>query len=52
MVSEEEKEEENDVENERQKLTELGVDNTWDILTSGDKKEKKTKAKKPFRGFN
>ncbi|MHA2121793.1 MAG: hypothetical protein ACW990_11365 [Promethearchaeota archaeon] len=51
-MSEEEKEKENSVENERQNLTELGLDNKWDILTSGDKKEKKSKEKKPFRGFN
>ncbi|MHA2397970.1 MAG: hypothetical protein ACXADU_03660 [Promethearchaeota archaeon] len=51
-MSEEEKEEENNIEDERQKLAELGIDNTWNILTSGEKKEKKPKEKKAFRGFN
>ena len=52
FVSEEEKEEEeNFKEEEKQKLKELGVDNTWDILTTGEKKRKEPK-KKPFRGFN
>ena len=47
-MSEEEKKEEEDMENERQKLTELGVNSTWDLLSSGEKKELE---KKTFIGF-
>ena len=47
-MSEEENEEEEDsldqeeysVDEERQKLSELGVDNTFDLLTTGEKKRK------------
>jgi hypothetical protein len=57
-MSEEENEEEEDsldqeeysVDEERQKLSELGVDNTFDLLTTGEKKRKEPE-KKPFRGF-
>lgn len=49
-MSEEEKKEE-DMENERQKLTELGVNSTWDLLSSDEKKEKKELEKKTFIGF-
>ncbi len=52
MSEEEKKEEEEDNENERQKLTELGVNNTWDLLSSDVKKEKKELEKKTFIGFN
>jgi hypothetical protein len=45
-------ENENVTEDERKKLKELGVDSTWDILTSGEKKKEESKAKKPFRGFD
>lgn len=53
-MSQNEKEDENteESENERKKLDELGVDNTWNILTSGEKIKKETKEKKDFRGFN
>jgi hypothetical protein len=50
-MSEEEKKEEEDMENERQKLTELGVNSTWDLLSSDEKKEKKELEKKTFIGF-
>jgi hypothetical protein len=50
IVSEEEEKEEF-IEEEKEKLKELGVDNTWDILTTGEKKKKDVE-KKPFRGFN
>jgi hypothetical protein len=36
---------------EREKLSELGVNNTFDLLTTGEKKRKEPE-KKPFRGFN
>jgi len=51
-MSENEKDEENNIEDERKKLAELGIDNTWNILTSSEKKEKKPKENKAFRGFN
>jgi len=50
-MSEEEKKEEEDMENERQKLTELGVNSTWELLSSDEKKEKKELEKKTFIGF-
>ena len=50
-MSEEEKKEEEEMENERQKLTELGVNSTWDLLSSDEKKEKKELEKKTFIGF-
>ena len=51
-MSEEEKEEEElSLENERKKLKELGVDSTWNILSSGEKKKKEPEKKKAFRGF-
>jgi len=50
-IMSEEEEEEDFIEEEKQKLKELGVDNTWDILTTGEKKKKDIE-KKPFRGFN
>ncbi len=40
------------VEDERKKLKELGVDNTWNILTSGEKEKKKPEKKKDFIGFD
>jgi len=59
MMSEEENneeelpldEEEYSLDEERKKLSELGVDNTFDLLTTGEKKRKEPE-KKPFRGFN
>jgi hypothetical protein len=51
MSEEEKEEEEHSLEEERKKLGELGVDSTWGILTTGEKK-KKEREKKPFRGFN
>ncbi|MCK4287521.1 MAG: hypothetical protein KAX18_15020 [Candidatus Lokiarchaeota archaeon] len=50
-MSEEEKKEEEEMENERQKLTELGVNSTWELLSSDEKKEKKELEKKTFIGF-
>ena len=52
MSEEEKEEEENNLETERQKLKQLGVDHTWDILTSGEKKSKKPEEKPTFRGFD
>lgn len=57
MSEEEEKEEypldeeEYSLDEERKKLSELGVDNTFNLLTTGEKKRKEPE-KKPFRGFN
>ncbi|MFW9942059.1 MAG: hypothetical protein ACFFFT_13535 [Candidatus Thorarchaeota archaeon] len=51
MSEEEKEEEEYSIEEERKKLADLGVDNTWDILTTREKKGKEPE-KKPFRGFN
>jgi hypothetical protein len=39
-MSEDEKENEENIENERKKLKELGVESTWDLLTGKGKKEK------------
>ena len=50
MSEEEKKEEEENIENERQKLTELGVNSTWDLLSS-DEKKRKEQEKKTFIGF-
>ncbi len=50
-MSDEENEEEMSLDEERKKLEELGVNNTWGILTTGDKKKKDLEDKKPFRGF-
>jgi len=51
MIEEEKEEEEHSINEERKKLTELGVDSTWGILTTGEKKKKEPE-KKNFRGFN
>ena len=51
-MSEEENEEEKfSLDEERKKLSELGVDNTFNLLTTGEKKKKEVE-KKPFRGFD
>jgi len=50
MSEEEKKEEEENLDNERQKLAELGVTGTWDLLSSGEKKRKELE-KKSFIGF-
>lgn len=52
FMNQKEKEDENAVENERKKLKDLGVDNTWNILTSGEKKKKEPEKNKVFIGFN
>ncbi|MHA1931214.1 MAG: hypothetical protein ACW96X_01670 [Promethearchaeota archaeon] len=49
-MSEEEKEEEESNEEERQKLAKMGVESTWDLISSG-KKKKKELEKKSFIGF-
>jgi len=51
MSEEEKKEDEGSMEDERQKLDELGVENTWELLSSGEKKKKEIE-KKPFIGFS
>jgi hypothetical protein len=51
MSEEEKKEEEENIENERQKLAELGLNSTWDLLSSDEKIKKKEQEKKPFIGF-
>lgn len=50
-MSEEEIEQDEDLEEERKKLKELGVKSTWNILTSGEKKKKEPKEKSEFREF-
>lgn len=50
-MSKDEKEQEEDLEEERKKLNELGVNSTWNILTSGEKRKKEPKEKPTFRGF-
>jgi len=40
------------LEEERKKLKEMGVNSTWNILTTGAKKNKDSEEKKTFRGFN
>jgi hypothetical protein len=51
MSNEEEQDKEQSVQDERKKLSDLGVGNTWDILTSGDKKPKEQEKKPEYRGF-
>ncbi|UCC20547.1 MAG: hypothetical protein JSV62_04470 [Promethearchaeota archaeon] len=51
-MSEDENEDEMSMDEERKKLKEMGVNSTWNILTSGEKKKKEPEEKKPFRGFN
>jgi hypothetical protein len=55
LMNEDEFEDENEddisLEEERKKLKEMGVNSTWDILTTGEKKRKEPE-KKEFRGFN
>jgi len=50
-MSEDENDEEISMEEERQKLKEMGVASTWDILTTGEKKKKEPEDKKKFIGF-
>ncbi len=50
-MSEEEIEQDEDLEEERKKLKELGVNSTWNILISGEKKKKEPKEKPEFREF-
>lgn len=48
----EKKEEEYSEEDEREKLSELGVSSTWDLLSSEEKKKRRESEKKPeYRGF-
>ena len=43
---------EEEAKKERERLDELGVSSTWDILTSKEKKKKEEEKEKPaFRGF-
>ena len=49
-MSEDENENEMSMDEERKKLKEMGVNSTWDMLTTGEKK-KKPEEKKAFRGF-
>ncbi len=51
-MSQDEKEDEKELEDERKKLKDLGIDSTWNILSSGEKKKKEPEEKKAFRGFN
>jgi len=51
-MSQDEKEDEKELEDEREKLKDLGIDSTWNILSSGEKKKRELEEKKAFRGFN
>lgn len=51
LMSEDENEDEMSLDEERKKLKDLGVNSTWDILTSGEKKKKKPEDKPVYRGF-
>ena len=52
-MSEDENENGMSLDEERKKLKDLGVDSTWDILSTGEKKKKKPEDedKPTFRGF-
>ena len=52
-MSEDENENEMSLDEERKKLKDLGVNNTWNILSSSEKKKKKPEEedKPAFRGF-
>lgn len=46
-----ENEDDESLDEERKKLEEMGVNSTWGILTTGEKKKKEPEEKKEFRGF-
>ncbi|MFX0106041.1 MAG: hypothetical protein ACFE75_11200 [Candidatus Hodarchaeota archaeon] len=50
-MNEDENENEMSLDEERKKLKEMGVNSTWDLLTTGETKKKKSEEKKAFRGF-
>ena len=50
-MSKDENNDEKSLDEERKKLKEMGVNSTWDILTTGEKKKKEPEDKKAFRGF-
>ncbi|MFW9900255.1 MAG: hypothetical protein ACFFDY_03080 [Candidatus Thorarchaeota archaeon] len=52
-MSEDENENNMSLDEERKKLKDLGVDSTWNILSSGEKKKKnpEDEEKPVFRGF-
>ena len=52
-MSEDENENGMSLDDERKKLKELGVDSTWDILSTGEKKKRKPEDedKPAYRGF-
>ncbi|MFX1312531.1 MAG: hypothetical protein ACFFHD_07960 [Promethearchaeota archaeon] len=52
MSEEEKEEEEQNIDLERKKLEKMGVNSTWDILSSKEKKKKEQEKKPSFRGFN
>lgn len=51
VMSEDENENEMSLDEERKKLKEMGINSTWDILTTGEKKKKKPEDKPAYRGF-
>lgn len=51
VMSEDENENEMSLDEERKKLKEMGINSTWDILTTGEKKKKKPENKPAYRGF-
>lgn len=52
-MSEDENNDEMSLDEERKKLKDMGVNSTWGILTSGEKKKKKPEdeEKPAYRGF-
>jgi hypothetical protein len=52
-MSEDENEDEMAMDEERKKLKDLGVNSTWDMLSTGEKKKKKAEDedKPAYRGF-
>ncbi|MFX1327763.1 MAG: hypothetical protein ACFE91_06425 [Promethearchaeota archaeon] len=50
-MSEGENEDKESMNEERKKLNEMGLNNTWNILTNVEKKKKQSEDKPTFRGF-
>jgi len=51
IMSNEEQENEHDVQKEKERMENLGVSSTWDVLSDPDKKKKKPEEKREFKGF-
>ncbi len=50
-MSEEENEKKESLDEERKKLNEMGLNNTWNILSNEKIKKKQSENKPKFRGF-